>query len=250
MTKKQTPPATTIATHVSAVDVDDQALIMVPIGNLVEYANNPRVNDHAVKQMADMIRSHGFRVPILVRSIDDGDNYQLVDGHLRLKAARALGMAELPAFLVDDMSDDQVRAFRISVNRAAELAEWDMTRLSAEVRGLNVPAADLPALTGFDDAAIRRLVAEAATPAVAVTPGKGPVQKQADKAEVLQDTDQVSLSLTMTVAQRDHALRTLEELRLRDNLPTKSAAFLRLLAHRAATTQTAAEAAPRKRRKV
>lgn len=247
MTKAKAPT-------ISAQSVDDEDLITVPIGNLVEYGNNPRINEHAVKQMADMIRAHGFRVPILVRTLDDGDNYQLVDGHLRLKAARLLGMEALPAFLVDDMPEDQVRAFRVAVNRAADLAEWDMSKLRDELRGIKLAEADLPALTGFDDGAIRRLVAEAAVPAPAPASAKGPITKKADKAEVQAPTDQVSLSLNMTVAQREHCLARLEELRLRDNLPTKSAAFLRLIAHHAGPSITAkpeedAAPAPRTRKR-
>ena len=93
---------------------------MWPIDKLAEYEKNPRQNDHAVDQVAAAIKEYGFRVPVVAKS--DGT---VVDGHLRLKAARALGLSEVPIVLADDLTDAQVKAFRISVNRMAELADWD-----------------------------------------------------------------------------------------------------------------------------
>ena len=85
-----------------------------PLERLIDYARNPRKNDHAVDRVAAAIKEFGFRVPIVAKS--DG---LVVDGHLRLKAARKLGLAEVPVVLADDMTDAQVKAFRISVNRMA-----------------------------------------------------------------------------------------------------------------------------------
>ena len=91
-----------------------------PIDKLIEYARNPRKNDHAVDRVAAAIREFGFRVPVVAKS--DGT---VVDGHLRLKAAKKLGLTEVPVVLADDMTDLQIKAFRLSVNKMAELAEWD-----------------------------------------------------------------------------------------------------------------------------
>ena len=66
-----------------------------PIERLVEYPRNPRKNDSAVDRMCSSIREFGFKIPCLVRS--DGE---IVDGHLRLKAARKLGIAEIPVIPV------------------------------------------------------------------------------------------------------------------------------------------------------
>ena len=68
-----------------------------PIDRLVFYARNPRKNDSAVDRMCSSIRQYGFKVPVLARS--DGE---VVDGHLRLKAARKLGIAEVPVILCDE----------------------------------------------------------------------------------------------------------------------------------------------------
>lgn len=221
----------------SATPDEENHYVYVEVGSLHEYAGNPRVNDHAVDAMAALIQAHGFRVPVLVTSREDG-GYDLVDGHLRLKAARKLGMDEIPAFTVDDMSEDQIKAFRISVNKAAELADWDMGKLKNELANLKVPTVNLAALTGMDEAALKSLT----QPPVKVTPpANGPVSKAADKRQVTQDTDAVTLKLDMTLAQRTDAEAKLEKFRVDNGLPTKSAAFLRLLAE---YTKDAAGKAP------
>jgi hypothetical protein len=114
-----------------------------PIERLTEYARNPRKNDHAVDKIAAAIKEFGFRVPVVAKS--DG---LVVDGHLRLKAAKKLGMAEVPVILADDMTEAQIKAFRISVNRMAEFAEWDNELLALEFAELTDMGFDLD-LTGF-----------------------------------------------------------------------------------------------------
>jgi ParB-like chromosome segregation protein Spo0J len=115
-----------------------------PITRLIEYGHNPRINDHAVEKIAAAISEFGFRVPVLVKS--DG---LVIDGHLRLKAARKLGMTNIPVILADDLTEAQIKAFRISVNKMAELAEWDEARLLAEYRYLQSQDFDM-ALIDFD----------------------------------------------------------------------------------------------------
>jgi len=115
-----------------------------PIERCIEYARNPRKNDHAVDKVAAAIREFGFRVPICAKS--DGT---VVDGHLRLKAAKKLGLTEVPVVLADDMSEAQIKAFRLSVNKVAELAEWDDELLGLEILDLKEMGFDL-SLTGFD----------------------------------------------------------------------------------------------------
>jgi ParB-like chromosome segregation protein Spo0J len=85
---------------------------------LVPYSRNPRKNDHAVDQMAASLREFGFKIPVLVRS-----NGDVVDGHLRLKAALKLGIEEVPVILCDEWTPQQVKAFRLMVNRSATWAE-------------------------------------------------------------------------------------------------------------------------------
>ena len=125
-----------------------------PLTKLVEYARNPRKNDHAVDKVAAAIREFGFRVPIVAKS--DGT---IVDGHLRFKAARKLNLDTVPVLLADDMTPEQVKAFRISVNKVAELAEWDDELLQLELSELKDAEFDL-SLIGFDDGELDRLLAQ------------------------------------------------------------------------------------------
>ena len=90
-----------------------------PLSRFVPYARNPRKNDHVVNRMVASIREFGFKVPVLARS-----SGEVVDGHLRLKAAEKLGIAEVPVILCDDWSDAQVKAFRLLVNRSVTWADW------------------------------------------------------------------------------------------------------------------------------
>ena len=123
-----------------------------PLDRFIEYARNPRKNDHAVPAIAAAIREFGFRVPILAKS--DG---LVVDGHLRLKAARQLGLETVPVALADDMTETQVKAFRLSVNKMAELADWDEALLRLELQDLAALDFDL-SLVGFDGEELARLL--------------------------------------------------------------------------------------------
>lgn len=113
------------------------------IEKLIPYDRNPRVNDHAVDKIASAIKEYGFRVPIVAKS--DG---LIVDGHLRFKAARKLGLTEIPVILADDLTDAQIKAFRLSVNKMAELATWDEEMLAIEMQELHDIGYDLD-LIGF-----------------------------------------------------------------------------------------------------
>jgi len=115
-----------------------------PIDKLVPYARNPRKNDAAVDRMCGALKEFGFKIPCLVRS--DGE---VIDGHLRLKAARRLGMTDIPVILCDEWTPAQVKAFRIMVNRSATWADWDDELLALELLELQTSDFDL-ALTGFD----------------------------------------------------------------------------------------------------
>src|SRR5215468_3135960 len=124
-----------------------------PIDRLVLYARNPRKNDAAVDRMVASIREFGFKIPVLARS--DGE---VVDGHLRLKAARKLGITEVPVMLCDEWTPQQVKAFRLMVNRSVTWADWDEELLSLELQDLNESDFDL-SLTGFDPGEIDGLLA-------------------------------------------------------------------------------------------
>ena len=115
-----------------------------PIERCVAYARNPRRNDEQVERMASAIREFGFRIPIVARS--DGG---VVDGHLRLKAAQKLGLKEVPVALADELTEAQVKAFRILANKSANWAGWDPALLALEIEDLKELDFDLE-LTGFE----------------------------------------------------------------------------------------------------
>lgn len=116
----------------------------VPLENLFEYARNPRKNDDVVDKMVSCIKEFGFRIPIIAKS--DGT---VVDGHLRLKAARKMGLEEVPVINADDLTEVQIKAFRLVANRSANWAEWDEELLKLEFKELDDLDFDLQ-LTGFD----------------------------------------------------------------------------------------------------
>lgn len=115
-----------------------------PIEKLIPYARNPRKNDEQVARMVAAIKEFGFRIPIVAKS--DG---AIVDGHLRLKAALKLGLTEVPVVLADELTEAQIKAFRILANQSANWAEWDKDLLKLELLELKELDFDL-ALTGFD----------------------------------------------------------------------------------------------------
>lgn len=127
-----------------------------PVERLRPYERNPRKNDHVVSKMVDALRQFGFRVPLLAKS--DGE---LIDGHLRYKAALAMGMQQVPVIPADDMTDAQIRAFRILINRSATWADWDEDLLLQELRALKSLDVDLT-ITGFEDRELDELLMEMA----------------------------------------------------------------------------------------
>jgi len=123
-----------------------------PLDRLIEYSRNPRRNDDAVDQMVGAIMEFGFRIPIIARS--DG---LVVDGHLRLKAARRLELDSVPVVLADELSEAQIKAFRLLANKSANWAEWDEDLLALELSDLQEAGFDL-GLTGFDDDELQDLL--------------------------------------------------------------------------------------------
>jgi DNA modification methylase len=118
----------------------------VKTADLIPYANNPRKNDAAVDKVVESIREFGFKNPIIV----DGNN-EIIAGHTRLKAAEKLGMEEVPTIKAEDLTPEQVKAFRIADNKTHEFAEWDMDLLREELDGVNL-------FTGFDEDELREIL--------------------------------------------------------------------------------------------
>jgi DNA modification methylase len=114
-------------------------IVYKKIDELKPYKNNPRKNDKAVKAVADSIKEFGFKVPIILDS-----NMEIIAGHTRLKAAKRLKYKEVPCIIADDLTPDQVRAFRLVDNKVGEFAEWDIDLLNIELSEIELD------LTPFD----------------------------------------------------------------------------------------------------
>lgn len=107
-------------------------IIEKSIDELIPYENNARINDNAVDVVANSIKEFGFKNPIII----DKDGV-IVAGHTRLKAAKQLGIDKVPCIIADDLTEEQIKAFRIADNSSAQVAEWDMQKLMAELNVIN-----------------------------------------------------------------------------------------------------------------
>lgn len=103
-----------------------------PLGWLTPYENNPRNNDEAVEPVANSISEFGFKVPIVATS--DGE---IINGHTHWKAAKKLKLKTVPVIIADDLTEEQVRAFRLADNKVAEIAQWDIELLLSEIESVD-----------------------------------------------------------------------------------------------------------------
>jgi len=107
-------------------------IIYLPVKDLKPYQNNPRKNAGAVDAVAASIKEFGFRPPIIIK--DDGT---VINGHTRLKAAKKLGMKEVPCIRVTDLTEEQIKQFRLIDNKTSELSSWDPDLLEGELIGMD-----------------------------------------------------------------------------------------------------------------
>lgn len=105
-------------------------IVYKSVDELIPYVNNPRDNSGAVDAVASSIKNFGFKVPIVV---DRGN--EIVTGHTRLLAAKKLGMKKVPVIVADDLTQNEVKAFRLADNKVGELAQWDLEALENELGG-------------------------------------------------------------------------------------------------------------------
>lgn len=117
-------------------------IVLKKVGDITPYEKNPRKNDDAVKYVAESIRQFGFKVPIVI----DKDGI-IVAGHTRHKAAQKLKLKEVPCIVADDLTEEQIRAYRLADNKVSEAAEWDFELLADELD--NILEIDMEAF-GFD----------------------------------------------------------------------------------------------------
>jgi site-specific DNA-methyltransferase (adenine-specific) len=106
-------------------------ITQMKLEDIIPYEKNPRRNDEAVKYVAESIKQFGFKQPIVL----DKDKV-IVAGHTRYKAAKKLRLKEVPCIVADDLTDEQIKAYRLADNKVAEMSEWDFDLLSAELDDL------------------------------------------------------------------------------------------------------------------
>lgn len=125
-------------------------IVMQSVDDLIPYENNPRNNEAAISKVAESIREFGFKVPIIV----DKDN-TIIAGHTRVKACNVLGIEKVPTIVADDLTDDQVKAFRLADNKVSEFASWDYEALMEELEDISLDMEsfgfNFDELEGFED---------------------------------------------------------------------------------------------------
>lgn len=115
------------------------------IEELKPYENNPRFNDDAVEYVAKSIKEFGFKVPMVIDK-----NNVIVTGHTRYKAALELGLTEVPCIIADDLTDEQIKAFRLADNKVGEKSDWNIDLLNEELLDLSLDMTDFGFLI-FDE---------------------------------------------------------------------------------------------------
>lgn len=102
------------------------------VEELIPYDKNPRLNNDAVKYVAESIKQFGFKVPIIIDK-----NNVIVAGHTRLKASKQLGLKEVPVIVADDLTEEQIKAFRLVDNKVTDFSLWDYEKLKVEIDKIN-----------------------------------------------------------------------------------------------------------------
>lgn len=108
-------------------------IITMALKNIKPYKNNPRKNDKAVQFVMKSIQEFGYLVPIVIDK-----NNEIVAGHTRYKALKKLGIQQVPCVVADELTEDQIKAFRIADNSVSDVAEWDITKLAVELSDISL----------------------------------------------------------------------------------------------------------------
>lgn len=103
----------------------------IPIDDIKPYINNPRLNEEAIPYVMNSIKEFGFKNPIILDK-----NNVIVAGHTRLESAKRLDMKEVPVIYADDLTEEQIKAFRLADNKVAEKSMWDYTKLDEELENI------------------------------------------------------------------------------------------------------------------
>lgn len=119
-------------------------IVYKSVSELKPYENNPRDNSKAIDKVAESIKEFGFKVPIVIDK-----NNVIVTGHTRLKASELLGLKEVPCIVANDLTEKQIKAFRLADNKVSDYSIWDNKKLLEELEELNFDI-----FTGFEQSDI------------------------------------------------------------------------------------------------
>lgn len=103
-------------------------IVYKKINDLKPYENNPRINDEAVEYVAKSIKEFGFKVPCVI-----DENGTIITGHTRYKASKMLGLKEIPCLIASDLTEEQIKAFRLADNKVSDYSIWDNKKLLQEL---------------------------------------------------------------------------------------------------------------------
>lgn len=121
-------------------------IVSKKISEIKPYERNPRKNDEAVQYVANSIKEFGFKVPIVIDK-----NGIIVAGHTRYRAAKQLGYSEVPCIIADDLTEDQVKAFRLADNKVSEFAKWDNKLLDFELFDIDMDMSDFGFISKIEE---------------------------------------------------------------------------------------------------
>ena len=107
-------------------------IVYKKIDEIKPYEKNPRKNDEAIPYVMNSIKTFGFKNPIILDK-----NNVIVAGHTRLESAKRLNMKEIPVIYADDLTDEQIKAYRLADNKVSEKAEWDYGLLEEELNSIS-----------------------------------------------------------------------------------------------------------------
>lgn len=122
--------------------MEKKKIVYKRIDEIKPYENNPRFNDEAVELVAKSIKEYGFQVPLVITK--EG---VIVTGHTRYKASLELGLDEIPCIIADDLTEEQIKAFRLVDNKVSEKASWNFELLDEELANLDIDLSEF----GFED---------------------------------------------------------------------------------------------------
>jgi len=162
------------------------------VGELNPYENNPRLNENAIPAVMRSIQEFGFKIPVIIDSKD-----VLVCGHTRVEAAKRLGMEEVPCIVADDLTDDQIKAFRLADNQVATLAGWDFPKLDlelADLEGLGWDMTDFGFMDYTEDA-------------------QDPIFEEEEKEPFLEDDGSMEVSIVVVCPSESDAEELMERMK-------------------------------------